>query len=67
MEDKKIRKILISCLKTTSSEIRIYQEKNIGGATCDVMGVTDCLTGYKIKSDIDNYQRLESQIRFKIR
>ena len=30
------------------------------------MGVTDCLTGYEIKSDIDNYQRLESQIRFKI-
>ena len=38
--------------------------ENIGGAICDV---TDCLTGYAIKSDIDNYQRLESQIRFKIR
>lgn len=67
MDDKKIRKILISYLKMTSREIRIYQEKSIGGAICDVMGVTDCLTGYEIKSDIDNYQRLESQIRFKIR
>lgn len=38
--------------------------ENIGGTICDV---TDCLTGYEIKSDIDNYQRLESQIRFKIR
>lgn len=54
MDDKKIRKILISYLKTTSSEISIYQEKNIGGAICDVMGVTDCLTGYEIKIDIDN-------------
>ena len=41
--------------------------ENIGGAICDVMGVTDCLTGYEIISDIDNYQRLESQIGFKIR
>ncbi len=27
------------------------------------MAVTDCLTGYEIKSDLDNYQRLGRQIK----
>lgn len=62
MDDKSIRKILISYLQATNNEIRIYQEKNIGGSICDVMAVTDHLTGYEIKSDLDNYQRLDSQI-----
>lgn len=63
MNDKEIRKILISYLKASSGEIRIYQEKSIGSSICDVMAVTDCLTGYEIKSDVDNYQRLSSQIK----
>ena len=62
MDDKSIRKILISYLQATNTEIRIYQEKNIGGSICDIMAVTDCLTGYEIKSDLDNYQRLDLQI-----
>lgn len=41
MDDKKIRKILISYLKATNIEIRIYQEKSIGSSICDVMAVTD--------------------------
>lgn len=64
MKDKMIRKILISFLKTQYVEIRIYQEKSIGEAVCDVMAVTDRLIGFEIKSDGDNYQRLERQIRF---
>lgn len=63
MNDKEIRKILISYLKASNGEIRIYQEKSIGSSICDVMTVTDCLTGYEIKSDVDNYQRLNSQVK----
>ena len=63
MNDKEIRKILISYLKASNGEIRIYQEKSIGSSICDVMTVTDCLTGYEIKSDVDNYRRLNSQVK----
>lgn len=63
MNDKEIRKILISWLQACNSEIRIYQEKSIGTSICDLMAVTDCLTGYEIKSDLDNYQRLDRQIK----
>ena len=42
--------------------IRIYQEKAIGGSVCDLMAVTDRLTGYEIKSDQDNYARIKSQV-----
>lgn len=63
MNDKSIRNILIAFLKARYSKIRIYQEKNIGSAVCDVMAVTDCLTGYEIKSDCDNYSRLKKQIK----
>lgn len=63
MNDKKIRDILIEYLKTEKSEVRIYQEKSIGSSICDLMTVTDCLTGYEIKSDSDNYTRLESQVK----
>ena len=61
MKDKQIRKILIEYLKANNPKIRIFQEKSIGASICDVMTVTDCLTGYEIKSDADNYQRFESQ------
>ena len=64
MKDKEIRNILIAYLKVKHEEVRIYQEKSIGSAICDVMAVTDKLTGYEIKSDGDNYQRLERQIEF---
>ena len=46
MNDKAIRAILISYLQATNHEIRIYQEKNIGASICDVMAVTDKLTGF---------------------
>ena len=42
MNDKEIRKILISWLQACNSEIRIYQEKSIGTSICDLMAVTDC-------------------------
>lgn len=63
MNDKAIRDILIAYLQATNREIRIYQEKNIGSSICDVMAVTDKLTGYEIKSDLDNYSRLGEQVK----
>ena len=63
MNAQEIKNILIAYLKAANREIRIYQEKSIGDAVCDLMTVTDCLTGYEIKSDLDNYQRLGRQIR----
>lgn len=62
MNAQEIKNILIAYLKAANREIRIYQEKSIGGAVCDLMTVTSCLTGYEIKSDLDNYQRLDHQI-----
>ena len=62
MNDQEIRNILISFLKGSNDNMRIYQEKAIGGSICDLMSVTDCLTGYEIKSDLDDYSRLDRQI-----
>ncbi len=62
MNDKEIRRILVSFLKVRHEKIRIYHEKQIGGAICDLMAVTDRLIGFEIKSDLDNYSRLEMQI-----
>lgn len=39
-----------------------YQEKSIGSSICDVMAVSSHLTGYEIKSDNDDYSRLDRQI-----
>lgn len=36
MNDKSIRNILIAYLKAKYSKIRIYQEKNIGSAVCNL-------------------------------
>lgn len=62
MQDKEIRRILIEYLKIQHEKYRIYQEKSIGSSICDLMLVTDRLTGFEIKSDSDNYERLERQI-----
>lgn len=64
MNDKEIRKILISFLKVRYEKIRIYQEKSVGGSICDLMAVTDCITGYEIKSDLDNYSRIDYQVYY---
>lgn len=62
MNMQQIRNILIAYLKAVSHEVRIYQEKSIGSAVCDLMAVTDHLTGYEIKSDLDNYCCLNGQV-----
>ena len=64
MNDKQIQEILVAHLKSQNSEMRIFHEKNIGGSTCDLIMVTpDGITGFEIKSDLDNYQRLDSQVQ----
>ena len=63
MNDKQIRDSLIEYLKNNYIDARIYEERGIGNAICDVMVVDDCLIGFEIKSDQDNYERLEGQIR----
>lgn len=63
MDDKAIRRILLSFLLVRNRNARIYQEKSIGSSICDVMAVTDHLTGYEIKSDRDNFDRLDRQIQ----
>ena len=63
MNAKKIKDVMISYIKATSGEVRIYQEKSIGSSICDVMAVTDHLIGYEIKSDLDNYVRLREQVK----
>ena len=50
MDDKAIRGILIEWLQANYPEGRIYQEKSIGESVCDVMLVSDCLTGFEIKT-----------------
>lgn len=62
MKDKEIRKILIAYLQAQGTEMRIYQEKSIGSSVCDLMVVTDRMTGYEIKSDSDDYKRLPDQV-----
>ena len=57
MDDKAIRGILIEWLQANYPEGRIYQEKSIGESVCDVMLVSDYLTGFEIKSDRDSYRR----------
>lgn len=57
-----IKNILQAWIEVENKDIRIYREKKIGYSICDLMTVTDSLTGYEIKSDLDNYRRLSSQI-----
>lgn len=59
---EQIKDILQAYIEADERDARIYREKKIGQAVCDLMAVTDILTGYEIKSDLDNFSRLSSQI-----
>ena len=63
MNDPEIRGILIAYLESQGKEVRIYNEKSIGNAICDVLAVGEDLVGCEIKSDCDGYRRLKRQIR----
>lgn len=63
MNAEEVKLVLEAYLRATEKDIRIYYEKKIGSAICDVMAVTDKLVGFEIKSDSDNYERLAQQIK----
>lgn len=63
MNAEEVKLVLEAYLKVTEKDIRIYYEKKIGSAICDVMAVTDKLVGFEIKSDLDNYERLAEQVK----
>jgi len=64
MKDKEIRQILVEYIRHEQKEARVYHEKYIGSAICDVMVAAENvgLIGYEIKSDADNFERLPHQI-----
>ena len=64
MKDKEIRQILVEYIRHEQKEARVYHEKYIGSAICDVMVAAENvgLIGYEIKSDADNFERLPRQI-----
>ncbi len=63
MHDADMREPLFLFLEAGCEKIRIFEEVNIRNSRCDVFTVTDCLTGYEIKSDADTYARLSSQTK----
>ncbi len=63
MNEREIRNVLIEYLRAQYPKARFFKEKCIGSSICDLMAVTDKLIGYEIKSDLDDYQRLDRQSR----
>ena len=62
--DKDIREPLFDFLEESYGKVRIIEEKQMGRSRADVVMVTpEALCGIEIKSDADNYARLEPQIR----
>ena len=64
MNDYEIREAICSYMESIHSDkFRIIDEMVIGEARADIVIVTDRLTGYEIKSDVDTYKRLPGQIK----
>lgn len=63
MDAENIKDVLEAYLRAKIKDIRIFREKKIGSAICDMMAVTSTLDGFEIKSDLDNYERLERQVK----
>ena len=62
--DSDIREPLFDYLEERYGKIRILEEKRTGRARADVVMVTpDAIYGIEIKSDNDNYTRLEGQVK----
>ncbi|MCL2061935.1 MAG: sce7726 family protein [Firmicutes bacterium] len=59
-----IREALAEWLMSNPNhKIRVFDELQIGECIADIISVTDCITGYEIKSDRDTYTRLNGQIK----
>ncbi len=62
--DRDIREPLFEFLEETYGKVRIIEEKQMERSRADVvMVVPDAVIGIEIKSDADNYARLERQVR----
>ena len=64
LSDSEMREALFTYLDAKHAKIRIIDEKVIGKSRADIMAVTDgIIIGYEIKSDLDTYARLKTQVR----
>ena len=64
LSDPEMREALFTYLDAKHSKIRVIDEKVIGKSRADFMAVTDgIIVGYEIKSDLDTYVRLKTQVR----
>ena len=64
LSDKEIRIPLYDFIENVEHRIRVIEEFSFGAAIADLLAVTDgILTGYEIKSDLDSYVRLKTQVR----
>ena len=64
MNAEQITNVLVAHLTCANPNLRIYKERVIGSNICDVMAVSDSgLVGYEVKSDVDDYSRLQNQIK----
>lgn len=65
LSDKQIREPLYQYVEENSpGRSRIFEEFEIASSRADLLVVTDgALTGYEIKSDLDSYQRLKTQVK----
>ena len=64
LKDKDIREPLFDFLEDTYGKVRIIEEKTMGRSRADIVMVTEkSLVGIEIKSDVDTYARLASQIK----
>lgn len=64
LKDKDIREPLFDYLELEYGKTRIIEEKMMGLSRADViMVITGALVGIEIKSDVDTYARLESQVK----
>lgn len=64
LKDKDIREPLFEFLEEKFGRVRIFEEKTMGKSRADILMVTEnSLVGIEIKSDADNYERLERQVK----
>ena len=63
LDDYHIRIPLYSYLENNNDRLRIFPELRFNNSRADLLVVTDSvLTGYEIKSDLDSFARIKTQI-----
>jgi len=63
LSDKKIREVIFEYIESNNDKVRVLSELKIGKSIADFLVITDGnISGYEIKSDLDTYTRLKSQV-----